>query len=392
MAPSIDSPTRIVRGQSRAAGAREAVREFHRAVAQADTELVVFFCSSDYDLDLLAAEMNRLFAGIRVVGCTTAGEIGPAGYLEHSISGMSFPAGSFKVVSGCLENLQQFSTAAGQNFTRALLHRLEDDPQSAPIDHSFALLLIDGLSMREEPVTRAIQSTLANMPLIGGSAGDGVNFERTHLYFDGRFRSDCAILVLLFSRLRSRPFQTNHFIATDERLVVTEADMARRVVKEINGLPAAHEYARIVGVDVGDLDPALFSARPVVVLINGVSYVRSIQNSNADGSLTFYCAIANGLILRVAQRVNLLANLEQLFADIQAEIGQPQLVIGCDCLLRKLEIFDSPDKDRVIDLLLRHNTTGFCTYGEQFRGVHLNQTFTGVAIGAPSVAAEAKNA
>ena len=28
------------------------------------------------------------------------------------------------------------------------------------------------------------------------------------------------------------------------------------------------------------------------------------------------------------------------------------------------------------------NTTGFATYGEQFRGIHVNQTFVGVAIGA----------
>lgn len=384
MGPWTGGTPRIRRGQSHALGALEAVREFHQSVAQADTALVIFFCSSDYDLDLLAEEMHRLFAGVRVVGCTTAGEIGPAGYLEHSISGISFPQSSFKVVSGCIENLQQFETSAGQNFTRALLHRLEDEPPATPIDNSFALLLIDGLSVREEPVTRAVQSTLASMPLIGGSAGDGVNFGRTHLYSDGRFHSDCAILVLLTTRLPVRPFETHHFIATDERLVVTEADTARRIVREINGLPAASEYARIVGVDVANLNPAIFSARPVVVLINGVSYVRSIQSSNADGSLTFYCAIANGLILRVAQGVNLLDNLQQQFADIRAEIGRPQLVIGFDCQLRKLEVFDSSDKDRVIDLLLHNRTTGFCTYGEQFRGVHLNQTFTGVAIGSPT--------
>jgi len=37
--------------------------------------------------------------------------------------------------------------------------------------------------------------------------------------------------------------------------VVTEADPAKRIVKEINGLPAAEEYARLVGVDVHELTP-----------------------------------------------------------------------------------------------------------------------------------------
>ena len=78
------------RAQSLAANAREAVREFHAGVVQPDMALVLFFCSSDYDLDAMADEMRQRFAGVTVVGCTTAGEIGPAGYCDRSLSGVSF--------------------------------------------------------------------------------------------------------------------------------------------------------------------------------------------------------------------------------------------------------------------------------------------------------------
>ena len=105
--------------------ARQAVEEFHAAVAQPNMELVIFFCSSEYDLDVLAEEMNRLFAGIQVVGCTTAGEIGPAGYRTHSLSGASFPAGSCVAVSGLLDRLSQFDIARGHDFAQTLLQRLE---------------------------------------------------------------------------------------------------------------------------------------------------------------------------------------------------------------------------------------------------------------------------
>lgn len=43
--------------------------------------------------------------------------------------------------------------------------------------------------LREEPVTRALQNALGSLPLLGGSAGDGVNFGRTHIYFEGQFHS-----------------------------------------------------------------------------------------------------------------------------------------------------------------------------------------------------------
>jgi hypothetical protein len=137
----------------------------------------------------------------------------------------------------------------------------------------------------------------------------------------------------------------------------------------------------MLGLEARDLAARHFAASPVVVLINGTNYVRAIQQAHPDGSLTFFCAIENGLVLRVAKGAELLANLEQAFAQIRAEIGVPQLVLGCDCILRKLEIRQNGLEDRVGEVLRRNNTTGFCTYGEQFRGVHVNQTLVGIAIG-----------
>jgi hypothetical protein len=384
----MDDQTSIRRAQSCSTDTREAVREFHAGVTQPNMALVIFFCSSEYDLEVLAEEMGHLFAGVQVVGCTTAGEIGPAGYREHSLTGASFPASSFKAVSGRIDSLRQFTIATGQAIVQELFQQLERKAQRADPDNSFALLLIDGLSMREEPVTRALQSSLGSVPLVGGSAGDGVKFDGTYVYFDGRFHSDSAILILAATRLPFKLFKTQHFVATGERLVVTEADPALRIVKEINGLAAAQEYARILGIDVQDLAPRRFAAWPVVVLIDGTNYVRSIQKVNPDGSLTFYCAIENGLVLRVAKGVDLVENLEQAFTQIRADIGPPQFVLGCDCILRKLEIYQNQLKDRVGEVFLRNNTIGFNTYGEQFQGVHINQTLVGIAIGADSVGVE----
>jgi hypothetical protein len=350
--------------------------------------LVIFFCSSEYDLEVLAEEMRTLFAGVQVVGCSTAGEIGPAGYREESLTGASFPARTFNAVSGCIDFLQQFKIATGQAIVQELLQRLESQAPQEAADNGFALLLIDGLSMREEVVTRALQSALGRLPLIGGSAGDGVNFGCTHVYFEGRFHSDSAVLILANTRLPFKLFKTQHFVATGERLVVTEADTALRIVKEINGLPAAQEYARILGIDARDLAPKRFAAWPVVVLIDGTNYVRSIQKVNPDDSLTFYCAIENGLVLRVAKGVDLLENLDEAFTQLRKEIGPPQLVLACDCILRKLEISQTSITDRVGEVFLRNNTIGFNTYGEQFQGVHINQTLVGLAIGTDSMEVE----
>ena len=373
----------IRRAYTPAVDARIAAQEFYHDVAQPEMELVIFFCSSDYDLEALAKELNALFSGVRVVGCTSAGEIGPGGYRERGIAGVSFSPEVCTAVSGALDRLHQFEIAEGQTLGKRLLQELRAHTETATDQNTFALLLIDGLCLREEQVARTLQETLGKVPLAGGSAGDEMRFRKTYVFVDGSFRSDCALLTVVTTPLPFAVFKTQHFVSTDQRLVITEADPPQRVVKEINGLPAAAEYARLLGVTERELTPSRFAASPVVVLIDGNNYVRSIQHANADGSVTLYCAIDEGVVLRVAYGVDLVENLKAALVNLRTQIGPPQLIITCDCILRRLEIMQNKLEDQVGTILNNSNAVGFNTYGEQFHGVHVNQTLTGIAIGAP---------
>jgi len=380
--------------QSCAQDPAAAVEALHDGLRQPDASLVLFFCSSEYDHDALAAEMARRFAGVPVVGCTTAGEIGPLGCREHSVVGASLAAEVCSVEIGCLEDLRRFQIPDGVAFAQDLRRKLEEGASGEAGGNTFAFLLVDGLSGHEEQLAHALQQGLGNIPLVGGSAGDSLSFVRTFIYWDGRFRSDAAVLVLVTTALPFTEFKTQHFVPTDERLVVTGARPDERVVVEINGLPAAQEYARILDLDADELDPVHFAASPVVVLIDGANYVRSIQKAEPDGSLKFYCAIERGVVLRVARSDDLVANLESAFSRVRAQIGPPQLVLTFDCILRKLEIAEGGLEPSVSEILRRNNAVGFNTYGEQFCGVHVNQTLTAVALGsaAPAPARKAGHA
>ncbi|MFA6504945.1 MAG: FIST N-terminal domain-containing protein [Treponemataceae bacterium] len=379
----MNSKNIIRRGQSSAPDPSTAVRELHEAIAQKDTALAIFFCSSEYDLNALSDEMNRQFAGVSIVGCTTAGEIGPAGYQDHGISGMSFPASTCTALIAPLSDLEHFSMNDGQEVSHALLQKLETYAPNAGPTNSFAFLLIDGLSGREEQAARALQNGIGPIRLFGGSAGDDGKYVRTYVFYDGAFHTNSAVLILINTILPFTVFRTQHFVCDEERLVVTEADAARRIVKEINGLPAAAEYAKRIRVATTELRPALFAAYPVVVVIDGKEYVRSIQKANEDGSLTFFSAIDEGLVFRFAHGVDLLSNLKKTFADIRAKIGEPQITIVCDCILRNQEITQNGFKEIVGDIMRYNGAVGFSTYGEQIDGVHVNQTLTGIAIGTP---------
>lgn len=368
---------------------RTACEELAAGLPGAGMDLLLFFCSSRYDLDALSGALARNFPGVQAIGCTTAGEIAPTGYGSSGIVAIGFSGGAVQVESGLLSHLQAFDFAQCRELTQHLLQALEARVPQLGRDNTFALMLIDGMSQREEAVTRAAQMALGCITLFGGSAGDDQRFENTWVFHGGSFHSDAAVIAVINTPLPFKIFKTQHFVGGEEKLVVTEADAARRVVREINGLPAAAEYARIVGVAVDSLDPTTFAAHPVVVRINGVDFVRSIQTANPDGSLTFYCAIDEGIVLTVAKSVNPVENLRATLEDLRGEIGPPQLVLVCDCILRNLEFRHSGLEGPVGEIFLEFNVGGFCTYGEQFCGVHVNQTLIGIAIGQPGAGAHA---
>jgi hypothetical protein len=363
-------------GHSLATDPRQAVEELHQAIAQPAMSLVIFFCSSDYDLNALAAEINLRFAGTPVLGCTTAGEIGLAGYRAGSLVGVSFPDSSCSAVTSRIEGLASVDEYAVRSDVWALRRQVSDE-----VGSSFSLLLVDGLCGREESITHACQSALGNIPLVGGSAGDDQRFVATAVFVDGSFRRDCAALAIVTTALPFKLFRSHHFAGIAEPLVVTEADAPRRIVREINGWPAAQAYAQAIGVAEGDLTAAHFAASPLVVRINGNDYVRSIRQINADGSLTLYCAIDRGVVLRVARSLDMMQTRRDMFAELRQSIGVPQLVLGVDCVHCQLEAQSLDEKSAIEQLFMANHVVGFSSYGEQFMGIHVNQTFTGVAIG-----------
>ena len=186
-------------------------------------------------------------------------------------------------------------------------------------------------------------------------------------------RTNCPIKV----------FKSDHLVPSAQRMVVTDADPARRVVREINAEPAAREYARILGKDPEQLTAFTFAAHPVVVQIGGQHHVRAIQRVAGNGDLVFFSAIDEGLVLTLAEPLDMVRHLEQEISVLTAEM-QPDTILGCDCILRRLEAQEKQMTGALSKVLAENHVVGFSTYGEQYNSLHVNQTLTGVAIYPPA--------
>lgn len=371
----------ILRAHSCATDAVEAVKELQFQFASHASGLIIFFCSSHYDLSVIATSFNALFPGVKIVGCTSAGEIGPHGYTEHSLCAVSFPADNFSVVTDRLDDLNNLTGDRISSFVKAMVPKMEQLSRTHHYRYAFAMQLIDSLSSKEELISHFFQKTLGRIPLFGGSAADSMQFTHTYVFHEGQFHDNSCVLILCGTNCPFRLFKTQNFVGSGDPLVVTAADPATRTIIELNGLPAADVYAKRIGCTREQLDTHLFSAHPLICKINGNEYTRSIQQLNKDGSLRLYCAIDEGVILRLADKTNLVADLTEQFNKLEKMLGRLSLSLVCDCTLRRMDIVDNNQVNTVADIFIQHNTIGFNSFGEQYGSLHVNQTCTGIAFG-----------
>jgi hypothetical protein len=370
----------IQRAQSADPDTARAMAEILGQLAPAELSLIILFVGEGHDMEAVAQALGPVSRTAQVIGCTTAGEIGAGGYVEGQIVAMGLPRSLFRVAVGHLSDLRRFDPEEA----RALAFRLRAEVTFSTADwaNEVAFLLTDGLSLMEDQLVWALSEALGQSPLVGGSAGDGLRFERTFVLHQDRVMTDAAVLAVLRTPCRVTAFRFDHLEPTEQRMVVTDADPSQRLVRAINGMPAGREYARLLGKDPEQLSPFIFAANPVVLKIGDEHHVLAIQRVEPDGTLRFFSAIETGLVLRLAHGTDLVAHLARELDRLTLP-GPAPAILACDCILRRLEAENTQTRHLVSALLDKHGVTGFSTYGEQFNLMHVNQTFTGLAFYPP---------
>lgn len=345
---------------------------------------LLFFSQSRFSPDQIRDEMRRSAPSLNYAACSTAGELGIKDYSEGGLVALLFPKDCFDVSAISIPDIRSIGfdrivtkvAEARKNFALERSDAVHRDGLQ-----TFALCLIDGLSVVEETVTAALHWGLDDIPLLGGSSGDDMRFSETSLILNGNVSNDCAILLLVRTSVPFQIFKTDNFVPTDRKLVVTRSDPERRIIYEFNASEAASEYARVIGKAADDLSPMSFASHPLVVRVGGEYYCRSVQKVNSDGSLSFFCAIDDGIVLTVAEPQGMTRTTRLAFEEVQRQIGGIDFILGFDCVLRRIDAQNRQATHRIQKLYQEHNVVGFNTYGEQYHSMHLNQTFTGIAFG-----------
>jgi hypothetical protein len=356
--------------------ARALARLRHELEADA-ASAVLLFCSGDYDLERLGPLIADTFAS-PVAACTALGQIGAGGFERGGISGVSVRSGDLAMHPHLLAPLSlcrpQAASLARQHAAH-LKHR--------PALRSFGLLLVDGLSMREELVASALYEALGDVPIVGGSAAPRAPQQPAAVYHAGRFHRDAAVLALFQTRtVRFSTFRAQHFVPSSKKLVITLADPERRVVYEINGETAARAYAKSLRLDETALTERLFACHPLLLDLGEQFLPRAIHSRQADGSLRLASALEEGLVVSVAEPADPIATLERALVEVNERTQNPGVLFVFDSWRRRLELETRGLDARIGDILAGRGAAGFSGYGEQLGPLHTNHTLTGIALSA----------
>lgn len=354
----------------------DAINEIAASIDTSDDALKFIFFSSNYNKFRMQNALKSKF-GRNVMACSTAGEISPKGFTKYSTVGASISSKIVKFKKYEINDLTKFNINDAfeirRDFDEEFNFNIND------VDKYAGILLIDGKSMLEDKVIALLYKVFMPLKIVGGSAGDDLHFVETNVFNDGELRSNAASLVLLRSETPFRVFKTQFFKPMSDKIVITDASPRQRIVYEINGERAAIEYANILNIPVEELNPYTFAKHPFVLQIGNNLYVRSIEKMNNDYSLSFFSAIDVGLVLRVAEPTDIVQDYSKLFDNLKNELGENYFLIAFDCIHRRYLAEHDKIDNEVNNLFRLQNVVGFHTYGEQFMGMHTNQTLTGIA-------------
>lgn len=356
----------------------KAISQIKETLNLKDLSLLIYFASSDYDPEKLAAGMKSSFDNVPQLGCTTSGELVTGKMLDNSLVAMAFTNDELENVNVQIATTLQSDNASLQKAFKEFEKFYKKSAMDLEYGKYVGLVLTDGLSGCEEKVNDQI-GNLTNIEFIGGSAGDDLKFKKTYVFANGKAYSDASVLAIFKPTKSFSILKTQSFKATNKVLKVTESNPSTREVISFNNEPATVAYSKALGVKEEELDKHIFK-NPLGLIAEGNEiFVRS-PRIITNKSMHFYCSMLNGMELSLLNSTDIVNDTQKALKSKEEELGQISGIINFNCILRTLDLKGQNKTEEYGKLFVDYPSVGFSTYGESYIG-HINQTATMLVFG-----------
>jgi hypothetical protein len=381
-------------GQSRAGDARLAGRD---AAAEAlrgrnDPKLFLVFCCEAYDLAELVEGIRDVAGDTPMIGCSTAGEISTAGPGDAGVVVTALGGPGFEVATAAGDAAGGRLRQAGAEVA-ASLDRLTDPGKP----HRVLLLLSDGLAGDQAEVVRGAYRVVgAEVPLVGGCAGDDLRMAGTAQFHDGKVLRHAVVAAAIASDAPLGIGVRHGWRRVGEPMVVTRSEGNR--VHLLDDAPALDVYLQRLGAPPAAWDdPQAFTrfamTHPLGLSRRSGEEVRFVAEAGfADRSIGCIAQVPQGGLtwFMEGDDVSVLDATDAACGDALAALDgrAPLGFVAFDCIARRGVLGEHGirrEVARIAEFAAGGPVAGFYTYGEIARthgisGFH-NQTLVVLAVG-----------
>lgn len=382
-------------GTSQLSDATEAAREaVQGAAAQlrasgAEPVLFVAYAASTYESTLLAEGFGSAAQGVPLIGCSTAGEIATAGPDDGGVVVFALGGEGFEVAVSIAKMNDTGLRAAGAEVARCV-ESLERRSSTV------LLLLSDGLSGDQQEIVRgAYEQVGAEIPLVGGCAGDGLRMERTSQFFGSESFTGAVVAAAITSDGPIGIGVSHGWRAAGEPMTVTKSSGV--VVETLDDEPALDVYLDALQAPAAvRIDAAAFTdfaaTRPIGLIRRHRNEIRFVATADFETrTFTCFAEVPQGgsVSLMEGDADSVLGATQAACTAALSEFngGATQGMMVFDCIARK-GVLGEGIKAEINQICVEAEgapVAGFYSYGEFARtsgssGFH-NQTLVVLALG-----------
>ena len=354
---------------------KQAALDIKKDFNNLDNKVILYFCSSSYNQELLSYHMKKSFPGVKTIGCSTAGEITTKKALNQSIVAMAFDEKIIKNFK--IEVIENINIKSNEKIIKALDKMgayFKEDMINADDNDYVGITLVDGLSHSSDNVIKSLSFNCSPV-FIGGAAGDDLNFKDTYIHYNGKVYNNSALLFLMKPRMKFDFIKHSSFEKTDKKLLCTNSVSRGRVVNQFNHKPAAIAYADAIGCKLENLEDH-FRSHPLGVIANGEPFVKSPKKHiKSNNSIEFFAAIDENKEFNILKPTNNLQKTKSKIENLKTELNRvrkPKIQIVFNCSKIAEQNKDNNNTEEYAKIF-NTPTIGFNTYGEEFL-THINQT------------------
>jgi hypothetical protein len=323
-----------------------------------------------------------------LVGGTTGCAIDNTGFHPNEAV-LGVLSGDLEVGIGIGKGLDSDAPSAGaQAIARAAseLGRRETD---LDVRRHVAMVIDDGPRMKKEELLLGVLEKNPALTLVGGGATDRMPQPKPEaaLFVDGEVVPDAVVVTLFHTTAPWAALRPHAYYPTGDRITFTKVDEAQKRVLEINGKPAAPEYARLLGVEVDELEfgkPKGFAVRPTALRVGREYFMRSPWMALPDGSIIFVSHVVEGTEVELMKMGDMVEMTRKFFVDeLPRRVSSPRAAILFNCGGRSWVAHSLGIHDKLGETMKdAPPLLGLDVAGEIYNAFAIDTTLTALAFGA----------